>query len=58
VGDALGGVREDEATAGASDEREVDELDMELVVNHEHMACMQHVQVMPWMHCTRGGRHL
>lgn len=38
MGDALGGVREDEATAGASDEREVDELDMELVVNHERMA--------------------
>lgn len=38
MGDALGGVREDEATAGASDEREVEELDMELVVNHGRMA--------------------
>jgi len=34
-------VREDEATAGASGEREVEKLDMELVVNHGRMAWMQ-----------------
>lgn len=42
----LGGVRDDDATAGASDEREVEELDMELVVNHGRMAWMRHAQVM------------
>jgi hypothetical protein len=37
-------VREDEATAGASDEREVEELDMELVVYHERIAYVQYAQ--------------
>ena len=38
-------MREDEATAGASDEREVEELDMELVVNHERIAWIRYAQV-------------
>jgi hypothetical protein len=38
-------VREEEATAGASDEREVEELDMELVVNHERIAWIRYAQV-------------
>ena len=38
-------MREDDATAGASDEREVEELDMELVVNHERMALMRYAQL-------------
>ena len=37
-------MREDEATAGASDEREVEELDMELVVNHERIAYVRYAQ--------------
>ena len=38
-------MREDEATAGASDEREVEELDMELVVNHGRIARFRYAQV-------------
>jgi hypothetical protein len=38
-------VREEEATAGASDERKVEELDMELVVNHERIAWIRYTQV-------------
>lgn len=38
-------MREDEATAGASDEREVGELDMELVVNHGRIAWIRYAQV-------------
>ena len=38
-------MREDEATAGASDEREVEELDMELVVNHGRIAWIRYAQV-------------
>ena len=39
-------MREDEATAGASDEREVEELDMELVVNHGRIARIRYAHVM------------
>ena len=38
-------MREDEATAGASDERKVEELDMELVVNHGRIARIRYAQV-------------
>jgi hypothetical protein len=48
-------VREEEATAGASDEREVEELDMELVVNHERIAWVRYAHVMFLVELAQGG---
>jgi hypothetical protein len=48
-------VREEEATAGASGEREVEELDMELVVSHERIAWICYAHVMFLVELRQGG---